>query len=257
MPYRFVLQWRRRSSGSLLRRLGVLAAWVIGGGAFLSAVFVTSFFMAMRMEMRSTEVQVPDLVGVTLDEAEARVTSRQLVLQVVDQRHDPRMASGHVLEQMPPAGAAVRRGRKLKLILSLGGEVLAVPNLVGQPARTATIGLRSDGFLPGDEVRVHADDVPAGRVLVQVPPPDTPALPNSRVHRLVSDGPADAVWVMPDLVGLPRQTVERWIEASGFRRGTIQRVRVSDHARGTVVRHQPRAGFPVRVRDIVDLVVAD
>jgi serine/threonine-protein kinase len=256
MRYRLVVPWSSTRSDRL-RRLGAIAAWTVGAGGLLGVVFVLFFFMAMRMEMRSTEVEVPDLVGATLRDAEVRVRPLQLVLHVVDQRHDPRISSGRVLEQMPPAGSSVRRGRKLKLILSLGGEVLTVPDLVGEPARTATIDLRQEGFQPGDEARVHSERVPAGRVMVQVPPAESSALPASRVHRLVSEGPREATWVMPDLTGVSRQAAERWIEASGFRRGTVQRVLAHGQASGTVVRHLPRPGYPVRARDIVDLVVAE
>jgi hypothetical protein len=62
---------------------------------------------------------------------------------------------------------------------------------------------------------------------------------------------------MPDLVGVPRATAERFIESSGFRRGSVQRIRAKGAASGTIVRHMPRAGYPVRARDIVDLVVAE
>ena len=46
---------------------------------------------------------------------------------------------GMEIEQMPRAGSSVRRGRKVKLVVSLGGEVLAVPDLIGQASRAVEI----------------------------------------------------------------------------------------------------------------------
>jgi hypothetical protein len=43
----------------ILRRAVIGAAWICGGGALVGAVFVFSFYTAMRVEMRSTEVVVP------------------------------------------------------------------------------------------------------------------------------------------------------------------------------------------------------
>ena len=51
---------------------------------------------------------------------------------------------------MPPADTSVRRGRKIKLILSLGGRVLEVPELVGLPMKEA---IRKLAALPAETLR--------------------------------------------------------------------------------------------------------
>jgi len=161
---------------------------------------------------------------------------------------------GRVLAQVPPAGASVRRGRKIKLVLSLGGRVLRVPDLVGHAARAVAIELRRDGFTPGFEVRIPASDVPVGRVLAQVPPADTPAVPNTRVHRLVSAGPARTAWVMPDLIGLSRRRAEQWAGQAGFRT-SVRRIERSGFSVGAVVGQFPLAGYPIRSNEVVELTV--
>jgi serine/threonine-protein kinase len=239
-----------------LRPILFFALWLFGGIGLAGLVFGFSFYLAMRVEMSASEVQVPDLSGLDLDAAHRRVEALDLVLQVDDQRHDPATPSGHVLQQMPPAGASVRRGRKIKLVLSLGGKVLEVPDLIGQAARAVEIELRREGFNPGDEARVHAPGALAGTVIGQVPPTGTPAVPNTRIHMLVSEGPPVATWVMPDLTGLPLAQAERWVDTARFRRGTVRRVRMSRHTPGTVVGQLPLAGYPVRSNEIIELTVA-
>lgn len=254
MSYRVVMNlgfW------GILRSALIGAAWVFGGGALVAAVFLFSFYTAMRVEMRSTEVVVPPLVGLTVEDAQREAVPAGLVLQVVDQRNDPRVASGHILEQMPHPGSSVRRGRKVKLVLSLGGKVLEVPDLVGHAARAVAIELRQEGFLPGDEARVRTPDVPEGRIVAQVPPAKASAVPSSRVHRLVSDGPPELTWVMPDLTGRTREQAESWIETAGFRRGAVRRVAALGRSPGTVVSQLPLAGYPIRSREIVELAIAD
>jgi len=254
MKYRLVFK-KPRIWGQT-QRLLLAALWVGAGGALVVFVFVLSFYLAMRVEMRSTEVQVPDLAGLTLQAASERVEPLELVLEVVEQRHNAVVSSGRVLQQMPPAEAAVRRGRKVKLILSLGGRVLEVPDLSGQASRAVEIELRQEGLIPGDEARVPFAKVARGRIVAQVPPSGTPAVPSTRVHRLVSSGPPEVTWVMPDLGGLERQTAENWLSGHGFRRGAVRRVRMGGRAPGTVVGQQPLAGYPVRANDIVELTVA-
>jgi serine/threonine-protein kinase len=236
-------------------RLLPLALWLGGGAVLAVVVFVFSFSMAMKMERRSTEVVVPELVGRSLAEAGPLVEPLSLVLEVVDQRHDPAVASGRILEQEPAASSRVRRGRKLKVVLSLGGKVLRVPDLALRADRTVVIELRRDAFAPGDQAHVFSSEVPAGKVVAQVPPAGTPAVPSTRVHRLVSDGPLELAWVMPDLTGRSRAEVERWLELCGFRRGPVRRVAARGHPPGTVVGQMPLAGYPVRKNDVVDLTV--
>jgi serine/threonine-protein kinase len=240
-----------------LKRIGWIALGLLGGGTLLAAVFVFSFFTAMRVAMRSTQVSVPDLTGLTLASAKERTGPLDQVVAVVDQRNDPRVPSGRVLEQMPQPGASVRHGRKVKLILSLGGKVLSVPDLVGHAARAVAIELRQEGFIPGDEARVHSYEMEAGKVLAQVPATGATVVPNSRVHRLVSDGPPPATWIMPDLRGKTRSEAERWISLCGFRRGVVRRVPAAGPAPGTVVAQLPQAGYPIRSKDIVELAVAE
>ncbi len=230
--------------------------WLVGWGGLAALAFVVCFFVAMRVELSGNQVDVPDVVGLGLEEATRQIESMQLVHDVVDRRNDPRIASGGVLEQTPPPGATVRQGRKVKLVLSLGGKVLEVPDLIGHAARAVAIELRQEGFQPGDEAHVHSYDMPTGRILAQVPASQSTAVPNSRVHRLVSDGPPSVAWVMPDLTGVTRKDAESWISDSGFRRGVVRRVEAFGQIPGTVVGQLPLAGYPVRSKDIVELAVA-
>jgi serine/threonine-protein kinase len=239
-----------------LKSVGVVVAWIVGSGALFVVVFTILFFLALKMEMRSTEAVVPDLVGMTREDAERAAAPLGLRVEVADQRNDPTLSSGRVLAQEPPGGSEVRRGRRVKVVLSLGGKVLEVPDLVGRQSRTVDIALRQEGFLPGDEVEVFDRIVPRGTVIAQVPPPGSPSVTGERVHRLVSLGPPDEVWVMPDLTDRPQGYVKRWLEQAGFRLGPVQRVSDPERPPETVVGQMPPAGHPVRSRDVVQLRVA-
>ena len=255
MRYRIILPRALAAFWAGAGRAGIAVLWFGAAAGIVFLVFGFSFYVAMKSEMRSSEVRVPDLGGMTYETAAGEAESLDLVLQVVDQRHDPGTPSGRVLQQVPPAGVSVRRGRKIKLILSLGGQVLRVPDFVGQKARAVEIELRQEGFIPGYEARVHSTVEPAGSVLAQVPPVDTPTVPKTRVHRLVSDGPPRPAWVMPDMIGLTRQSAESWLSRAGFR-VAVKPVSNADRRAGTVLDQRPMSGFPVRMNDIVELTVA-
>ena len=83
-----------------------------------------------------------------------------------------------------------------------------------------------------------------------------PAVPASRVHRLVSAGPEIPVFVMPDLSGMERKSAEEWLKRNGFRRGAMRRVSMSGRAVDEVVGQLPLPGYPVRSDDVIDLTIA-
>jgi beta-lactam-binding protein with PASTA domain len=233
-------------------RAGALAAAVavVAGGAGLAA-----FWWSFQLERRGNEVRVPELRGADTSEADARARRVGLEIELVEERHDPGTSRGQVLAQEPPAGASVRRGRKVRVVVSLGGEVLTVPNLVGSGARSVALRLEQEGFALGDEARVWSRSVAAGTVLAQSPPAGSPGVPGARVHRLVSSGPPPTRWVMPDLTGLARERAESWIASSGFRLAPVRRVPAGQPP-GTVVGQLPLAGHPVASRGVVQLTVA-
>lgn len=237
------------------RKAVVTVAWIAGAGVLLGSVALVSFFATLKLELKGTQVVVPDLAGMSRDEAARAAAARDLVIEVVQQRHDVRIPSGRVLQQEPPAGASVRRGRKVRLVESLGGEVLEVPRLVGQADRTMTIEIQREGLVAGDEAIVPSRAA-EGTVLAQEPPAGSPAVPGVRVHRLVSGGPEPPRWVMPDLAGRPLQRVERWIDLAGLRKGAVRRVDAPGRPSGTIVGQLPLAGYPVTSRGVVELTVA-
>ena len=234
----------------LLRAAGVLAALgLVAGGVALA-----TFWFSFNAQRRASEVQVPELRGLSRSEAEARATRAGLVVEVVEERHDPATSRGQVLGQEPAPRSAVRRGRKVRVVLSLGGEVLKVPDLVGAGSRTVAVRLEQEGFALGDEARTWSRTVPPGTVLAQVPAPGSPGVPGTRVFRLVSAGPPPTRWVMPDLTGLARERAEAWIASSGFRLAPVVYVPGSDTP-GAVLGQLPLPGHPVASRGVVQLTV--
>ena len=146
--------------------------------------------------------------------------------------------------------------RDLRALLAVQPAVPVVADL-HDPPPSALHGMDAVVYVtPGDEARVPSTQISTGLVMAQVPDPETPAVPQSRVHRLVSTGPEIPVYVMPDLGGLDRDVAETWLTRNGLRRGAVRRVSMSGRRPGQVVGQLPRPGYPVRSNDVIDLTVA-
>ena len=73
---------------------------------------------------------------------------------------------------------------------------------------------------------------------------------------LVAADDPDDTFVMPDLVDRPAELVRPLFEGRGFRFGSIKYEPYEGVEPGTVLRHTPLAGHPLRRRDAISLVVA-
>lgn len=239
------------------QRAGRVGLWIVGCGAVVAFVGLASFCAAFRSERRSDLVLVPDWTGRARDEALAQAQTLGLVFEVGELRHDPGVAADRIVQQEPAPGTQVRRGRTIRVVVSLGGETLTVPSVIGQPARQAELELRRSGLAPGWEARIHDDLIPVSQVIDEAPAGGTLSVSGERVHRLVSDGPRTPRWVMPDLAGRTLRDAQEWITLCGFRSGPVRRVPAEGQRSGTIVGQLPLSGYPVARRDIVELTVAD
>jgi serine/threonine-protein kinase len=237
-------------------RAARLLAWGAAGCVLVVAAASASFCVAYRAERRSSVVTIPDWTGKERMAAMAEARSLGLGFSVGDERHDPGVAADRVVAQDPAPGAVVRRGRSVRVTVSLGGETITIPSVIGHPARQAEAEIKRAGLAGGFEARIHDADAPEGQVLDQAPSGGSLGAAGEPVHRLISDGPRTPRWVMPDLTGRSLRDVQDWITLCGFRAGPARKVPGTGKAPGTVIGQLPLAGSPIARRDVVELSVA-
>lgn len=97
------------------------------------------------------QITVPDLSGLTLEEAKSTLQQRQLAFAILDtSSYNPKFPYQTVIEQIPGAGSTVKQERKIYLSINRSGyKMTTVPNLVGKTLRQAEPALRSAGFKVG------------------------------------------------------------------------------------------------------------
>jgi serine/threonine-protein kinase len=239
--------------GRLVRRI----PQVIGGAALVFLVGATSFCVMLRSGRHSNVLEVPDWTGRAREAAAAEAGELGLGFEVGEERHDAAVTAGHIVQQEPAPGTNVRRGRSIRVVVSLGGERLTVPGVTGQPSRQADLEIRRQGLESGWETHVHDKSITAGRVIDQSPPAGALAASGERVDRLISDGVRSPRWVMPDLAGRPLRVAQEWITLCGFRSGAVRRAPASGEVPGTVVGQRPKAGWPIDRNEVVELTVAE
>ncbi|HEX6311113.1 MAG TPA: PASTA domain-containing protein [Acidimicrobiia bacterium] len=112
-------------------------------------------------------VPVPDVVGVTFEEAAAALAERRFGVQQADEFSDT-VPAGVVVRTDPAAGVEAARDSTVTVVVSKGPELVAVPAVRGQTVEAASALLREVGLVPDVD-----NFEPGGRVRQQDPDPGT------------------------------------------------------------------------------------
>ncbi len=222
----------------------------------LGLAFATGVYFTLRAAVSRPELVVPDVVDLDGEEARAELAAQGLEVMVTGSRHDANVPAGKVLEQFPLAGTRTKRGRPVRLVLSLGPARAVVPQVTGMSVRGAQLALRAAGLRLRHTANVPSATVPIGRVIAQDPPPGTEGYPGDQVALLLSSGPPERAFVMPELVGRTWGDVRERLERSGFRRIRARRAGSPDEsaATDTITSQWPRPGHRVTAGDRLSVV---
>src|SRR6476660_6661514 len=190
-----------RWSVSMSSRFGV---WSVGRllllAAALGGTFLLFFGVALRVALRARVVQVPTLVGKTVNDASQTLGALGLTLKIdPTRRSDANVAANRIMLQDPPAGAEARSQRSIRVWLSAGPRTTTVPELIGQTERTARMRLQQDGVDLGSVTEFKSPDYAADAVVSQDPPPDAKS---PTVSLLLNRGEEATTYVMPDVIGM-------------------------------------------------------
>lgn len=197
------------------------------------------------------QIAVPNLVGLSRTDAEARAREAKLTVGNVQQRVNPRIAAGRVIEQTPAAGTQADVNTPVTIVVSQGTGSSQVPNVVGSPQSEAVRSLRDAGF-EVRTTRAFSGTVATGEVIRQTPDAGANAASGGTVAIVVSRGGRTAG--VPNVLGLSQADATDTLENAGLR------VRItfatSSNTTGLVIRQTPDPGVRVGAGSVVTVVVS-
>jgi beta-lactam-binding protein with PASTA domain len=192
---------------------------IVLGALAMLVVALLSAFITMRLAIHGREVKVPNLTGLTLSDASKQTRSLGLILHLENRFYSPNTPPGHVLAQSPVPGVTVRRQWAVRVTESLGAQQVAIPDVLGQSERTASINIRRLGLELGAVAHIAAPGQP-GVVIAQTPAPNAAGVDRPRVSLLLSE-PEEAespqAFLMPSLAGLTLAGAAARASAAGLR----------------------------------------
>ncbi len=239
MTLRERLEWLSRMT---------LLVFILAAAAFLSAI------TAMRVAIHGREVTMPNLVGKNVAEASKMLQSRGLVLRVADRVYSDQPINV-VVRQTPTAGLLMKVSQQAHVVLSLGQRQLQIPLLEGNSLRASRISLLRLGLQIGEVSAVSLPYQTVDTIVIQNPKPGAGAA-TPRVDVLVSQGPREAAYVMPHLVGLNEIEAQHRLDLAQIRR-KMNYVSAPQWPHGAVIDQSPMAGTRLPSTSTIDLTVAN
>ncbi len=206
----------REGAGPWSRLPFWLRLFLLAGTAFVLALASANYIIMPMIVHRSTEVKVPALAGLPAAEAESALEEKGLSMREVGSVYDAEIPEGRVVRQEPAAGSSVRKERAVSVVLSRGPDMATVPQLEGESLRHARMLLARIGLREGPVGHSYSPEVRADNVIGTDPPAGSSLRKGSVVSLLVSLGPEEADYVMPDLTGLPLHETAYALEGMGF-----------------------------------------
>ncbi len=132
--------------------------------------------------------RVPRLEGLTEDQAQQRLTELGLTNDIQREFND-QFEEGLVFRTEPPENAEVNKGDQVILFISNGPDQVAIPNLAGADAATASRLMSEAGFINFSFINQSSGTVPGGQVIRSEPPAGQEESIDSAVVIVVSSGP--------------------------------------------------------------------
>ena len=158
---------------------------------------------------------VPNLTGMTIDQARAALLNLGLTIGVVTPQNDPTVPADTIIASVPKAGEQVLGGATIDLFVSQGSGVVQIPNVQGQTSQAARSVLEGDPFKFLITVVEEASaTVESGRVTRTSPTIGADTTKGASVTIYVSTGQATVA--VPLVSGLTEAQARAKLTSSGF-----------------------------------------
>ena len=203
--------------------------WVIKN-LLCGLVFILVIVLAVEVFLRVTtqhsiSVEVPDMVGMQLSDAQGLAGKDKLELYVTDSVFVKSFAKGSVYAQNPKAGDKVKRGRKIYITVNAKKEKQAeVPSLVGLSLRQAKVELTTKGLKLGR--LKYVDDMATNLVLAQLlkgeeVEPGTSVDVGTVIDLKLGWNRTDGYTTMPDFGRMQYQRALSYVQDNSFNLGKV------------------------------------
>ncbi|MGM0602758.1 MAG: Stk1 family PASTA domain-containing Ser/Thr kinase [Bacillota bacterium] len=202
-------------------------------------------------------VEVPDVVGLSFEEAEKELGQVGLKFEETKERvFNEEVPENHIISQFPDPGERVRQTRKINITLSKGPELIKLPDLRDMGLREALVELENLSLDKYEIEYIFRLSIEAGRVIDQIPAAGAEIKSDEMITLFVSRGERDMSVNMPDLTGMDRTKAFQKLRELGLNVGEITVEDSSRFSDGQIISQNYNPGERLPEGTPVDLIIS-
>ena len=188
--------------------IGLILLFAISLGGTLAFLNITN----------PAEVQLPDVVGMSKDEAQKTIEDAKLVFEVSSEEYNKEVPEGYVISQDPAyiENYNVKEGSTVNVVISKGQEKTTVPKVVGM-TREEAIEALEEANLKAEVVEETSRTVEEGYVISQDVDADTEAYAGDTIKIHVSTGTGIKKVTVENVVGQTESNAKSTLESQGLK----------------------------------------
>jgi serine/threonine-protein kinase len=200
---------------------------------------------------------VPNLIGINIADSLDVLSSMNLYLKKGSEEFNSDVPAGLIISQSPVAGSIIKEGKAVNVTVSVGGEVIFVPDLTNQTVRSSQMVLRKNGLDLGEQDEKYSTVIEKGKIISQNPSPRTSIAKNGLVNIVVSLGiPPEGVLLMPDFLGKNIFEPENWAQQYGVQIKNVNRIKDAVIDENIVVKQMPESDVVLGENKTVEFWIA-
>ena len=183
---------------------------------FVASIAVTSAILSAN---EAKDVQIPNLIGKTEEEAKAELKELKLNYEKVSEDYNADQEAGKIYEQSPaytPNYKVKEKSTTIKVKVSKGTEKVTVPKVAGMTYDEAVKELENNK-LKAEKIEETSKEIKEGIVISQETNPNTEANAGDTVKIHVSIGTGIAQVVMPSVLGKTESDARQTLEGKNLK----------------------------------------
>lgn len=204
--------------------------------------------------LNETQVRMPKVTGLSVDEAEAQLAAEHLTMKVEYAESDE-VEKGYVISQQYEEGAAVDRYSSVLLTVSEGSDKIDLSDLslIGKTAEEAQEILGQNSLL-SEIVEEENAVVTQGSVIRYSP--EAKVEKGSTVTLYVSAGEKSSPILVPNLLGMTEENATAALEAVKLVKGTVTQEYSETIAQGLVITQNINPNSEVEEGQVVNFTIS-
>ncbi len=209
---------------------------------------------APTKEAAADKVEVPGLVGHTLEEAEKLLEDNHLKYDLKSVESD--QEANLVTDQDPKEGEEIDEYSYVTVYYSKARSSVVIPNLVNYTVEDARARLDGLGLVVAGTSRQYNDSVSEGKVCGTDPVVGTSVSKGMSIRIIVSKGPESELVTVPDLFGKKESVALEKLAERGLEGGSPTYVHSGTYKKGRVFAQSVKSGTRVESGTSIDYTVS-